>query len=33
MNGFLKKTVEKQFSKLKRTHSAGNYGQESRNDD
>ena len=29
MNGFPKKTVEKQISK----HSSGNYGQESRNDD
>ena len=33
MNGFPKKTVEKQISKLKRKHSSGNFGQESRNDD
>ena len=33
MNGFSKKTVEKQISKLKRKHSAGNHGQGSQNDE
>ena len=33
INGFPKKTVEKQNSKLKRKNSAGNFEQKSRNDE